>query len=187
MLRAIYVPEDVLTHESGGGYSSSSVHADVFLMSEKGLISDLEEAIDTQIVDPFVEANYPPKKRKSCHVKMDPLDWNRKIALKEIFIEMLRNIDTQIQMGVPPKIVPDIEKVAEILEIPVETWGEAIDITPEEFIAMIKTQNSGGNDKVAGRKSTRGKSSDQTQDRKRINPGGRRAERNRVKDSSKKK
>ena len=186
-LRAIYVPEDVLTHESGGGYSSSSVHADVFLMSEKGLISDLEEAIDTQIVIPLVDSNYPPEKRKPCHVKMDPLDWNRKIALKEIFIEMLRNIDTQIQMGVPPKIVPDIEKVAEILEIPVETWGEAIDIDPKEFIEMFKAQKSGGDDKVAGRKSTRGKSSDQTQDRKRINPAGRRAERNRVKDSSKKK
>ena len=186
-LRAIYVPEDVLTHESGGGYSSSSVHADVFLMSEKGLISDLEEAIDTQIVDPFVESNYTPEERKPCHVKMDPLDWNRKIALKEIFIEMLRNIDTQIQMGVPPKIVPDIEKVAEILEIPVERWGEAIDIDPKEFLEMFKAQKSGGDDKVAGRKSTRGKSSDQTQDRKRINPAGRRAERNRVTDSSKKK
>ena len=187
-LRAIYVPEDVLTHESGGGYSSSSVHADVFLMSEKGLISDLEEAIDTQIISPFVEGNYLPEKRKPCHVKMDPLDWNRKIALKEIFIEMLRNIDTQIQMGVPPKIVPDIEKVAEILEIPVETWEEAIDITTAEFIKGFNAQNSGGDDKkVAGRKSTRGKSVDQTQDRKRVNPGGRRAERNRVRDSSKKK
>jgi len=176
-----------LVLESGGGYSSSSVHADVFLMSEKGLISDLEEAIDTQLVDPFVEINYSPEKRKPCHVKMDPLDWNRKIALKEIFIEMLRNIDTQIQMGVPPKIVPDIEKVAEILEIPVETWGEAIDIDPKEFIEMMKAQSSGENGKTPGRKSTRGKSSDQAQDRRRINPGGKRAERNRVKDSSKKK
>ena len=186
-LRAIYVPEDVLTHESGGGYSSSSVHADVFLMSEKGLISDLEEAIDSQIINPFVEVNYPPEKRKPCCVKLDPLDWNRKIALKEIFIEMLRNIDTQIQMGVPPKIVPDLEKMAEIIEVPVETWGEAIDITPEEFIENMKTQKSGENSKVAGRKKTRSTKVDQTEERKRINPGGRRAERNRVTDTSKKK
>jgi len=189
-LRAIYVPEDVLTHESGGGYSSSSVHADLFLMSEKGLISDLEETIDSQLINPFVEVNYPPNKRRPCHVKMDPLDWNRKIALKEIFTEMLRNIDTQIQMGVPPKIVPDIEKVAEILEIPVETWEEAVDMTAEEFKAQIANANaskSSDNKKVAGRKSTRTTKTDQTEDRKRINPGGRRAERNRVTDTSKKK
>lgn len=186
-LRAIYVPEDVLTHEGAGGYSSSSVHADLFLMSEKGLISDLEEQIDSQLINPFIEINYPLNKRKPCNVKMDPLDWNRKIALKEIFTEMLRNIDTQIQMGVPPKIVPDLEKVAEILEIPVETWGEAIDITPEEFIENMKAQQSSKNGKVAGRKSTRTTKVDQTQDRKRINPGGRRADRNRKTDTSKKK
>lgn len=185
-LRAIYVPENVLTTEGSGGYSSSSVHADLFLMSEKGLISDLEESIDSQLIVPFVEANYSPDKRVSCHVKMEPLDWNRKIALKEIFIEMLRTIDTQIQMGVPPKVVPDIEKVAEILEIPVEKWEEAIDMTPEEFKSRIEAQQSNNKEKESGRKSTRTTKVDQTQDRKRINPGGRRAERNRVTDTSKK-
>ena len=187
-LRALYVPENVLTQEGGGGYSSSSVHADLFLMSEKGLIADLEEAIDSQIIVPFVEANYPPNKIKPCNVKLDPLDWNRKIALKEIFSEMLRNIDTQVQMGVPPKIVPNVEKVAEILEIPIETWEEATGVSIEEFASRLEKsqQSNAPNDKIAGRKSTRGQSVDQTSDRRRVNPGGRRAERNREGDTSKK-
>jgi len=207
-LRALFIPESIAS-QSGGGFAAASVHADLFLMSEKGLIEDVEEAIDTQLVVPFIEANYPPEKRKECHVKLDPLDWNRKIALKEIFIEMLRNLDTMVQMGVPPKNVPSINKVAELLEIPIESFEEATGVKPEEMQEMIKAtsqQQGGGGDpndpegkkgspgesnkgkaaKVAGRKNTRGQSVDQTSDRKRINPGGRRADRNRESDTTKK-
>jgi len=188
-LRALYVPENVLTQEGGGGYSGSSIHADLFLMAEKGLITDLEESIDQQLLTPFVEANYPPEKRRPCGIKLDPLDWNRKIALKEIFVELLRNLDTMVQMGVAPNILPDIEKMSEILEIPTATWEDITGVTREELLALVKPEptepnsndkgnGKGGNKKkVAARKKTRGKSVDQTSDRRRINPGGKRGDR----------
>lgn len=199
-LRAIFVPENVLTQEGGGGYSSSSVHADLFLMSEKGLTTDLEEAVNNQLITPFVEANYPPEKRKPCSIQLEPLDWNRKIALKEIFIEMIRNVDTMVQMGVPPTIVPNLEKMAGILDIPVGTWEEVTGRTQEELFDAVSAPAAGsteeggtgktGSDskkkKVAGRKKTRAVDSSQTQDRKRINPGGKRADRMRESDTSKK-
>jgi len=63
-LRAIYVPEGIITQEDMGGYAGASVHADLFLMSEKGIITDFEEAVDSQLIVPFIEANYTPNKRK---------------------------------------------------------------------------------------------------------------------------
>jgi len=212
-LRAIFVPESIFTQEGGGGYAGSSIHADLFLMSEKGLISDIEEAIDIQIIKPFIEANFTPEEIKPCGIKLDPLDWNRKIALKEIFMELIRNIDTMIQMGIAPNILPNIEKMAEILEIPVQTWEELTGISKEDLLAsvMVNKEEEGGDGseedeedeededeekkdkgkdkkkiKKKPRKKTRGKSSDQTSDRKRINPGGKRGDRAREVNTSKK-
>ena len=192
-LRAIFVPEGIWTSGSGtGGYSGSSIHADLFLMAEKGLITDFEEAVNEQIIKPFVAANYSPDKVKPCHVKLDPLDWNRKIALKEIFIEMIKNVDTMIQMGVPPTIIPDLEKLAEILEVPTSTWEEATGIKAEKLFKAANPEPSNKSDsdkkpgKVAGRKKTRDVSSDQTQDRRKINPGGKRSERIRTPSPQKK-
>jgi len=183
-LRAIYVPENIVTQEGGGGYSSVSVHADLFLMSEKGLISDIEEAVNSQLIRPFIEANFPPEKRRPAYVKLDPLDWNRKIALKEIFVEMLRNVDTMIQSGIAPTIIPSLEKMAAILEIPVETWK---DYTGSDEIPVPEVSdpdpNNSEDPKKSTRKKTRRESTNQTQDRQRINPGGRRADRLRKSDT----
>jgi hypothetical protein len=62
---------------------------------------------------------------------MDSLDWNRKIALKEIFIETLRNVDNMVASGLKPNILPDMEKMAKILEIPVNTFDEEVTV-PED-------------------------------------------------------
>jgi len=193
-LRSIFVPESIFTQEGGGGYAGSSIHADLFLMSEKGLITDIEESVNEQIITPFVEANFLPEKIKPCGIKLDPLDWNRKIALKEIFSELIRNIDTMIQMGIAPNIIPNIEKMAEILEIPVQTWEEMTGISAEELLERTVTTESNEKKKEEddkkikkkGRKVPRKKSVDQTSDRKRINPGGRRGDRARKTDTTKK-
>jgi len=203
-LRSIFVPESILAQEGAGGFSGSSVHADLFLLSEKGLITDIEGAIDDQVIRPFIEANFPPDQQRPCHLKLDPLDWNRKIALKEIFIEMLRNADTMVQMGVPPSIVPSLEKMADMLDIPVDTWEEATGVDPRVIFDAVhggkdedgdedgdgdgdgdegggggKKETDSSKDKLAGRKSTQRKSVNQNQDRKRVNSGSRRTERKR--------
>jgi len=184
-LRAIFVPESIFTSEGGGGFAGSSIHADLFLMTEKGLISDIEEAIDEQIILPFIEANYPLNERRPCSIRLDPLDWNRKIALKEIFSELIRSIDTMIQQGVAPKVVPDLEKIAGILEIPVQTWEELTGISSKELF-KIANQQTGEKTVNGAKKKTRKKSVDQADDRRRINPGGKRGERKRKVDTSKK-
>jgi len=200
-LRAIFIPESVwASGDSSGGYGGSSIQADLFLMTEKGLITDLEESINAQLVTPFLQANFPSDKIKPCLVKFAPLDWNRKITLKELFVEMIRNVDTMIQMGVSPKILPDLEKMADILEIPVSTWEDATGLSPQDLfdaahppVPDFSGKEEGGSEeedktsgKVAGRKTTRRQNVNQTQDRRKINPGGRRADRIRVPDPQKK-
>ena len=178
-LRSIYVPENLLIKEGGGAYGGVSVHADLFLMTEKGLIADLEEAVDNQIIKPFIEANYSPSKRRPANIKLDPLDWNRKIMLKELFTEMLRNVDTMIQKGVAPTLIPSLEKMAENLEIPMETWK---DYTGREDIPIQEEGQVGGGD---SRVKTRRESVPQESARKKRQPGDRRADRDRKVDTTK--
>ena len=203
-LRAILVPESVVG--TSGGFAQSTVHADIFLMAEKAVLTDLEDAVNNQLIDPFVRVNFAPQEYKPAYMKLDPLDWNRKTALKELFMEMLRNIDTMVQMGFPPTMMPSFEKMAEILEIPVASWEEVTGFSVEETMKIIKEQketgfgnqndqDSGGDKspkakgkekdtkgssgKIGGRKSTRKRNVPQATERRRVSPGGRRADRNR--------
>jgi len=194
-LRALYVPEGIVSSSEKGGSGSNSVSADLFLMTQKSLMSDIEDSVNEQIIKPFVQANFPPEKYKDAYLKLDQLSFERKIAVKEIFVEMLRNIDTMIQMGVPPNIVPSLEKMAQILEVPLESFEDATGMTPEEFsdkMEKAKQANNPFNDsgntesnstkddgKVASRKKTRSTANDQTMNRRRSNPTSKRAERKR--------
>lgn len=130
ILRSLWIPERVLTQEGGkGSYSMASVHADLFLMSELGLVNDIEAAMDEQIIPTLVAANFKPKEIVPCYFKMDSMDWNRKIALKEIFLEMLRNVDTMVQVGMTPKVIPSLEEMAKILEVPTNVFEEEVEVS----------------------------------------------------------
>ena len=203
-LRALFVPEGIIGSDEGGGSGSNSLSADMFLMTEKALIADFENAVTEQLINPFIQANYPPEQQREASIKLDPLSFERKITVKEIFTEMLRNSDTMIQMGVAPAIVPSIEKMAQILEIPIESWEDATGMTAEEFQELFEAQKNpvgenmgegegsdpkkpGDKSKPAGEKKTPAKagkkprktSVSQEQNRKRSNPSSKRSSRKR--------
>jgi len=193
-LRALFIPEGIISSDGKGGSGSNSLSADIFLMTEKGLISDLEDAVDEQIIEPFIQANFPPEKQAEAHIKLDPLSFERKLMTKEIFIEMLRGIDTMIQMGVPPDVMPSLEKMSQILEIPIESWEDATGVSKKEFKELFEKQknpvaaanpndpNSAkkpGDAKTTPKKKDRSVASDQTQNRRRSNPNSKRADRKR--------
>jgi len=137
-LRALFIPEGIVSSNEKGGSGSNSVSADLFLMIQKGLISDIEDAVSEQIIRPFIEANFPPDKQRLATIRLDQLSFERKITIKEVFVEMLRGNDTAIQMGVAPNLIPSMEQMAAILEIPLETWEDATGMTQEEFKKMIE-------------------------------------------------
>ena len=185
-LRAIFVPEGIISSSEKGGSGSNSVSADLFLMTQKSLMSDVEEAVDKQLIDPFLQANFPPDKIKEAHFKLDQLSFERKIAVKEIFVEMLRNLDTMIQVGAPPNIIPSVEKMAEILEIPIESFKDATGMTPEEFSEKMEKAkqnqnpfNQNNNGETVPKKKQRSTATDQTMNRRRSNPTSKRADRKR--------
>ena len=78
--------------------------------------------------------------------------------------------------------------MAEILEIPVETWKDFTGLEAgelEKIVNPVPPEGSKG-PTVKGGTKTRSKSTPQDSDRRRINPGGRRADRLRKTDSGKK-
>ncbi len=75
-----------------------------------------------------------------------------------------------IQQGIAPTTVPDLDKMAAILEIPMEKWEDHMG-------GPLPFQENKDNSKTGDRKSTRRESNSQEQDRRRINPGGKRADR----------
>jgi len=192
-LRALFIPEGVISSGESGGSGSNSLSADMFLMTEKGLITDFEDAVSEQICTPFVEANYPPEEQRPVSVKLDPLSFERKTTVKELFIEMMRNIDTMLQIGAPPDIMPSLSKMAQILELPVESFEDATGLSKEEFREIFKESNSSAGVeesaidpktdkpkiKVGVKKKPRATSVNQTQDRKRSNPTSKRSARKR--------
>lgn len=195
-LRALFIPEGLISTQEGGRTGSTSVSADLFLMGQKSLMSDIEEAVDKQLINPFLEANFPPDKLREAHFKLDQLSFERKITIKEIFVELIKGIDSMIQMGIPPNIMPSLEKMAKILEIPTETFKDATGFTPEEFQdKMIEMKNPfgnsgevpggefgkerGNNPNPTGKKPIRSTANDQTMNRRRVNPTSPRAERKR--------
>lgn len=196
ILRSLWIPERVITQEGGGGgYSLASVHADLFLQSELGLINDVESAIDEQVLPILIDANFKPEERAPAYLKMDSLDWNRKIALKEIFIEMLRNMDNMVQVGLRPRVIPSLEALANILNVPVESFDEEVEEV-EIPLPAPGTQPAGntvpgaqkmppkvlpGGKAVPRRAKRESFPGSREVDRKTITPGGDRAEKVRAK------
>lgn len=192
ILRALWIPERAITQGSGSGsYGMSSVHADLFLMAELGLVNDIEAAIDEQVIPVLVQANFKPGDRAPCYFRMDSMDWNRKIALKEIFIEMIRNYDNYVQSGLKPRKLPSFEEMAKILQIPVEDFEKEIEGDPTESAKSTEDKSEKDEDdnvvdmpkpgnplKRERRESFTGS---REVDRNNLRPGGKRAEQMRAK------
>jgi len=189
ILKALWLPESTVTE--GSSYGQSSVHADLFLMAEKGLVVDIEKAVNNQLIPILVQANFRKSRWTECTVEMESLDFNRKVALKELFLEMMRNFDNMVQIGMRPKVFPDVEKMCQILQIPVSTLDEEVDVGgvpdgADDEKAKKKSQvvvpKDGAQTKAVPRRPTRTSSTGSREvDRKTIRPGGKRADQMRSK------
>jgi hypothetical protein len=186
ILRALWIPERAILQGKTGSYSMASVHADLFLMAELGLVNDVEDAIDEQVIPLLVQANFKPEDRMPCYFRMDSMDWNRKIALKEIFLEMIRNVDNMVQAGHKPIKLPSLEQMAKILQIPVDDFEAEVE---PDSLASKEDPNDKNKGEVIDiktgqplKRSTRTSFPGSREvDRKDLRPGGKRAEQMRAK------
>jgi hypothetical protein len=118
ILRAMFVPEKLITHEGEqGSYAAAKVHADIFLMSEEGLIADLEEHFNRFIVKPLVEYNFGPRARAELSVERFTEE-NRDL-LADVFTRMLDS----------GAVRPAAEAIARELGVPLA--GDAGEARPE--------------------------------------------------------
>jgi hypothetical protein len=125
ILRAMFVPEKLITQEEGAGsYALAKVHADVFLMSEEGLVADLEEHFNRFIVKPLVEYNFGPDAR--AEIRMERFDAAGRELLRDVFMDMLAG----------GAVKPAAAAIARELGVPLETAGGGVPETLDQAAAI---------------------------------------------------
>jgi len=138
ILRGLLVPERTVTQDiSTGSYSMAATHAEAFLLEQAGLVQSIEAAINEQIIPSLVQFNFKPKSRVSCAVHIEEVQHDRKRLLKEVYVELMRNLTTLARAGKVPNVLPSLKEMADILKIPTANFDEEYLSLPMDY--------SGGN------------------------------------------
>jgi hypothetical protein len=107
ILRSLFVPDKVFTQDGEiGSFALAKVHADIFLMSEEGLITDIEATVNEQVVKPLTDYNFGPDKRS--RVVIERFDEEDREILKNVFLRMVESGEAR----------PAAEELAERLGVP---------------------------------------------------------------------
>jgi hypothetical protein len=94
------------------------------LLSEEGLVAEMESAINSEVIPSLVQYNFKSKKIVECNVRIESIQYDRKRILKEILIEMIRNMNTMLKIGKAPNLMPSLSEMSEVLGIPLRTFDE---------------------------------------------------------------
>jgi len=145
ILRALLTPERVMTQDlSTGSFSMATSHAEIFLLSQEGLIAEIEYAINTKIIPQLVWFNFKPKKIVPCTIRMEKIQYDRKRLLKEIYVAMINNLNTSLKTGNVPSFVPSLVDMAEVLGIPIRPFNEEYVSQDGKMIPKSQTPDNSG-------------------------------------------
>jgi len=127
--RSLMVPDTIGMQSSSGrgSYSQTDAHADVHFINEEALIRDLESVLNNDVVPDIVKINFPEEDRVPCRIKIEKLTLTRKQLLKEVFLKMIGVLNQVIRDGGRPYVLPDIEEICNILEIPNVDFDNVVD------------------------------------------------------------
>jgi hypothetical protein len=146
ILRGLLTPERVMTQDlSTGSFSMAQSHAEIFLLAEEGLAAEMCDAVNLILVPQLVQFNFPANKIIPCQVKIEKIQYDRRRILKEILIEVLRNINTFMKGGKMPLILPSIQEMSDILGVPLVAAEEEYYDTGEVDPTAVGTDGVGGN------------------------------------------
>jgi len=118
-LLAMFVPENVATQEVR--------ERDVFFFTQEGLINDLEDFVNHQVIPPLQHYNVPADEIVPCTIKLDKMSYTKKAMLKELYVEFIRSLRVLQREGIKPNFVPDVIEMSDQLEIPLISYDEAFD------------------------------------------------------------
>ena len=127
-LRGLFIPDkmglasDGSPHSAGGASAGDTL--DVFLMTEQALAGDVENVFDTQIISDLLRFNFNVDEIEPACIKLEKLDYNRKLLMKDIFLRMIMLVGSGIRDGRNPKNLPSIHKIAEMLDLPMESFDD---------------------------------------------------------------
>ena len=132
ILRGLLTPERVMTQDlSTGSFSMASSHAEIFLLSLEGLSKEVAGSINRQLIPQLIEFNFKPKKIVSCRIRIEKIQYDRRRILKEIMVEVIRNIGTWAKAGKAPNIMPSLEQMSDVLGVPIVPFEEEYTDTGE--------------------------------------------------------
>lgn len=91
LLRALFVPERTLTQQGdAGSYALAKAHLDVFLLSEDGLIADIEDHINLHLLPKLTAYNFGPQ-AKTPRLHIARLSTESRELVAEVFMELVRS------------------------------------------------------------------------------------------------
>ena len=124
-LRALLVPERVLTHKgAAGSYALAQEHTDTFLRSEELLIQELLDHVNRYLVPPLVFYNFGPQ-APPVRITTGGLSRSNQELLKEVLLRVL-DAERAAEAGERPNLaaVIDAVKLLEELNLPVKEQSE---------------------------------------------------------------
>jgi len=124
-LRAMLVPERVLTHEGAGGtYALAQEHTDTFLRSEELLIQELLDHVNRYLIPQLVFYNFGPA-APPVHITTSGLSRSSRELMKEVLLGVLDAERTADEGGRPNlAAVIDTVKLLEELNLPLREGSQ---------------------------------------------------------------
>ncbi len=124
-LRALLVPERVLTHEGGSGsYALAQEHTDTFLRSEELLIQELLDHVNRYLLPQLVLYNFGPS-AAPVRITTSGLSRSNRELMKELLLRLL-DAERAASQGQRPNLaaVIDTVRLLEELNLPVREESE---------------------------------------------------------------
>lgn len=109
ILRALLVPDRLITQQEVGSYALSRVHAEVFLQQEEALLGDILDHLNNYLLPQMVFYNFGAQ-APHAYIRSEGLSPELKPLLKDVFLEMVRQ----------GRAYPAMEELAKALGLKIE-------------------------------------------------------------------
>ena len=111
-LRSVIVPERTVSQDnSTGSYGMAEAHTKLFLLSEEGLIADIEDCINRYLIPQFVKYNFGDTAPKAS-LKIASIQDKHRTFLEDIIKEIIRNPNIIISD------IIDVDRLRQELSLP---------------------------------------------------------------------
>lgn len=145
-LRGLFIPDKMGLASDGSPHSASGSSAgdslDVFIMTEQSVINDIENIFDTQIIPQIQAYNFPSEQIEEATLKIEKLDYNKKLLLKDVFLRMIMLSSGSIRDGKAPKYLPSVKRMAEMLDLPIDGFEDIFENLPISMNPIQNPENS---------------------------------------------